>query len=312
MPSSLAAALAATKKTPQEEQTTHTKSSTLMQHQKRQNQSKQKVSTNDNVATKSPPKKDVLSGKQHTPNSRGKKGGGTSQKKRKDINVKEDSRTSAGEEIVFVCDIPSDDEDDDYVGDDYDDDGGINNFDRLKITNQCKTGGGSGRVQGDRGNNNKNNRNGRGGGDRNNSSNNGRRVLNVNASRRLIGHALGTRIGSPPNDRSGNNNRPTSNPAAMPTPWSRISSPFAPTERQAQEMNTRKNERDNRNFDSRSKRHDDNTRGNQISRESSEWSGRTANETSVTNESAEAIPMPKLESAVLKGRWADEDSSDDE
>jgi hypothetical protein len=298
MPSSLAAALAASKKTSTMAATPkpndaakHSAPSSLAQNQKRhvnlQNQEKEKESP---VKQASPPNtNDRGSGKQQTPKNKNKKSGEMSPNQRKGIH----DNQSAAEEIVFICDIPSSDDDEEI------------DLDALQINDQQKS---SGRGRGGRGRG-LNQRGGRDGSVKGNKNNNsGGRVLNVNASRRMIGHALGTRLGPPPNssdsnDVRSNNNRVSSNPGAMPTPWSK----------KAQEMRSESN---NVNYHADSqcnidnRRHQSKTSHNQNSREISHQTGGN-NDVTACN-SLEPAPVAKLESAKIKGRWADEDSSDDE
>jgi hypothetical protein len=270
MPSSLAAALAASKAntdTTAEKQQQHapakSPASSLAQYQKKPSA----VNTHKKPAGRRQEKQDAA-------NKAGKSGGKSPQKQLK----KQTDSVAAAEEIVFVCDIPSDSEEE-------------LDFDTLQISDH-KSGG---KIHGNRGSSNQRDRiksDGRGG-----RNNHGGR-LNVNASRRLIGHALGTRLDTPSsNGRESNQSRLNTgvqnNPGAMPTPWSK----------KAQEM---KNETIN-----------NSRNGKQTKRMSNEDNRRDASfqpfvkDTQPSNSEVPVV-APKLESAKIKGRWADEDSSDDE
>ena len=297
MPSSLAAALAASKKNaaetttmqqPKDEPAKALAPSSLAQYQRQQNkndnehlkkhaQAEKLINKNDTPASK------YLSNK-NTPNNKDRKGGGKFPQKRNTSCA--DDHNTAVEEIVFICDIPSSDDEDDEV-----------HLDSLQITDKNRAGSG-GRRHRDRGNPNERGGRPRCDRDKRNRNKDGE-VLNVNASRRMIGHALGRRLGPSPNisKESNNNNMKSntsssvSNPGVMPTPWSK----------KAQEMKN----------------------GNKINYSNemnSRWSNRDVSKQSDGNNSPQVkkIPAsqpaqaPKLESAKLKGRWADEDSSDDE
>lgn len=269
MPSSLAAALAASKAntdTTAEKQQQHapakSSASSLAQYQKKPSA----INTHKKPAGRRQEKQDAA-------NKAGKSGGKSPQKQ-----LKNQTDVAAAEEIVFVCDIPSDSEEE-------------LDFETLQISDH-KSGG---RIRGNRGSSNQRDRiksDGRGG-----RNNHGGR-LNVNASRRLIGHALGTRLNTPSsNGRESNQSRLNTgvrnNPGAMPTPWSK----------KAQEM---KNETSN-----------NSRNGKQTKRMSNEDNGRDTTfqpfvkDTQPTNSEIPVVAR-KLESAKIKGRWADEDSSDDE
>jgi hypothetical protein len=311
MPSSLAAALAASKKTVDRAATIEAKiasvnppaRSSLTQHndakmtQLINNPAHKPDSKNSNSESSSPKQE---AGKQ-TPNSKNRKGGGKSHHQPNHTRTaRDDYCAAAGEEIVFLCDIPSDD-------DDYQEcvEESRLDLDALVITDQ-RNARGKGRGRGGSGHNSA----------RNNSIGNGGRILNVNASRRMIGHALGTRLGpASNNDRYGSQDgrevingkriedRGPNNPGAMPTPWSK----------KTQELMNEKNKNvhgESRSHISRKNECCNKTAGRN-NREFSQKFDRDKTDAMANDESTPS-PMPKLESAVLKGRWADEDSSDDE
>lgn len=281
MPSSLAAALAASKANPPSKSPN---SSSLAQYQKKHpehNISKEETHSAKRTPNKNVPKKryDNSIGNSSKNNNNNKNyydrvpTKQQSSKSNKSLRKQTgNDQTATAEEIVFICDIPSDSEDE--YKEDLD-------FDTLQISNRQSGGRGKG------GRDNRNQQNGRGKNDRNNRG--GR--LNVNASRRLIGHALGKRI-DPRNDdsRNQNNDRTQRNTGAMPTPWSK----------KAQEMKNEVNINCGNDRQTNS-RWDNNPSCNRNNN----------NNTSKQPSVAPAEPV-KLESAKIKGRWADEDSSDDE
>ncbi|KAL7463358.1 hypothetical protein ACHAXS_003732 [Conticribra weissflogii] len=219
----------------------------------------------------------------------------------------------------------------------------------------------------------------------------GGKVVNVNASRRMIGHALGTRFHDKDIPDNGGNRHQSknlmespSNPGAMPTPWSKKAQELdhGTIPRGRSDPRDRNNRNDTNNYDvgkdtagtsGRSGKNDYNTRNTPRDkthqkannshrdhdhrvndRTSSRNDGRVVdgggfhrgNESSTHDDddhrqlhgknadsrefnrdnckigsnasSVTAKPVsveensPKLESAILKGRWADEDSSSDE
>ncbi|KAL3800355.1 hypothetical protein HJC23_003651 [Cyclotella cryptica] len=312
MPSSLAAALAASKKTAHNEAAPEPKQppakpcapSSLSQHSDKQarhinkpaNKHDSKHPTSENL---SPKRKEA--GKQQTSNDRNRLDVGKTHHQPNHTRAgRGGNHASAGEEIVFLCDIPSDDDDCQECVEESRLD-----LNSLSITDR-RNAGGKGRGRGGRMHNSA----------RNNSSDNGGRVLNVNASRRMIGHALGTRLGPASNndiygaqggrdaiDRKSNNNRCTNNPGTMPTPWSQKAQEFRGEKKQ--------NIHDDSHCDVSRINEGRNTTENRIKREFSHKNGRDKEET-IAIDAVEPSPMPKLESAALKGRWADEDSSDDE
>lgn len=287
MPSSLAAALAASKKGAAASQTKedaplkHSAPSSLAQHQKNHNDDKPVYAQSGKS-------------KRQTAEQASRKGrGGRGPPKSR--QHQENNRDA--DEIVFICDIPSSDDDE------CDEDGGIG-LDTLQISDHQESGRGhGGRKQSPK---HKGGR-GREGGRRDTTSknNNGGRVLNVNASRRMIGHALGTRLGPPPNNSRDinntkhNNYQASSNPGSMPTPWSK----------KAQELKN-----DNGDYCTERKTDPGGKREKNISNQRDSRVNHPC-ETSVNDKLSKSNmqePVPKLESAKIKGRWADEDSSDDE
>lgn len=277
--------------------------SSLTQHnnEKQEQQIKNSVhkpdSEDSNSKSPSPNRKDV--GKQ--PANRNRTGRGKLHHQPNHTGTaRDDYCAAAAEEIVFLCDIPSDDDDFQECVEESRLD-----FDALVITDHRNARG---------------KRTGRGGSGKNsarsNSNGNGGRILNVNASRRIIGHALGTRLGPASNNgrigaqdsREGidgkvMNDRRPNNPGAMPTPWSN----------KAQELTNAKNKNDRNSSDSHISRKNacGNTTASRINREFSEKLDREKTD-AMANDASKPSLMPKLESAALKGRWADEDSSDDE
>lgn len=300
MPSSLAAALAASKAKnepaaapQQQQQSAHAKSpgpSSLAQYQKKQTHSNKSAETHSH-AQKAHHNKDAL--KKQIDGVNNGKGQDKQQASKGRSPQKQKNNDVAAEEIVFVCDIPSDSDEEDI------------DFDTLQISS-ARSGGRGGRC----GRNNSNQRHERVRGGRDNNNSNGGR-LNVNASRRLIGHALGKRIDAPQNtsretNNSGNNDRApsSSHPGAMPTPWSK----------KAQEMkqqNNVNNSRNTRQANSRWEKDAPRDRQRNNGDIPSQTFGKN-NTPPVSVQTEVAEPAPKLESAKIKGRWADEDSSDDE
>jgi hypothetical protein len=276
MPSSLAAALAASKantETKSEKQLEHasakSSASSLAQYQKKP--------IAINTQTKHPAGRGQ--DKQGTRDKAGRGGGKSPQNQSR----KQTDHTVAAEEIVFVCDIPSDSEEE-------------LELDTLQISDH-KSGK---RHGGSRNNSNERDRKGRD--DRDNRNNHGER-LNVNASRRLIGHALGTRLDHPQNSGKESNQshidvRARSNPGVMPTPWSK----------KAQEM---KHETSNNSRHGKQTERMSNNASNVRHNRRDITSQPSAKDTQPSN-SEVLVAAPKLESAKIKGRWADEDSSDDE
>ena len=179
-------------------------------------------------------------------------------------------------------------------------------------------------------------------------------MINVNASRRIIEHALGSRM-----DSNSSNNDAGKKNNAMPTPWAGRAQ-----EMKANLIDTRKRNDNNSsrgggrfsndrpsNRGDRSRfptRNDGNGRSNNRRDEPSRFPSRNEGNNTRTNENREERgsrlptrneditsdrsvpfnanestasedpakvtlqPIPKLESAVLKGRWADEESSDED
>ena len=287
MPSSLAAALAASREgTTVASQTKDAppkhSSSSLAQYQKKQD---------DNKPVHTQSKKN----KQQTANQKSRKaeGGRAPQK-----NHQHRDDNHGADKIVFICNIPSSDEDecdeDEEVG-----------LDTLQISDHKS----SRRSHGGR-KRSPNYIGGRGrktGGRDLTTDNNDGRVLNVNASRRLIGHALGTRLGPPQSSRDNSNTKQRndhalSNPGSMPTPWSKKAQElkndhgYNCTERKTDSSKWEKNATDE-----------------QCSRVNHLCHISGNDKLSISkNILQEPMSVPKLESAKIKGRWADEDSSDDE
>ena len=265
MPSSLAAALAASKKNadptaaPQPHQDT-----------KQQNSNSKSQRQNQNIKTENANSSAKKQSQAHHDIGRG----GNKQQSPKNRKGRNRNKTAATEEIVFICDIPSSDEDETC---------GLN---ALQISDHKS--GGKGRGRGGRGHSSNQRGVGSGVGADNRSKNNVAPNPNNNNTREQYAKAK--------------NDKGSINPGAMPTPWSK----------KAQEMKVESGVHNSN--DRRTNSRWDNTTHHvdPIKNDVHNQTSRTSKTSTNNNISIEPIPMPKLESAKIMGRWADEDSSEDE
>ena len=257
MPSSLAAALAASKKN-----TDPTAAAQPHQDKNHQNSDNRPQQQKQNIKTKtehSSTKHDIGRNPNKQQFSKNRKGRGR-------------NKTAATEEIVFVCDVPSSDEEESY---------GLNT---LQISDH-KTGG-----------------RGRGRGGRVHSSN-----------QRSVGSGVGADKRRKNNMAPNNNNireqcaivnseKCSINPRAMPTPWSK----------KVQETKVASDAHYSNDRQTNSRWNNTTHHVDPIKKDVHNMTSRSSNTSTNDNLSREPAPMPKLESAKIMGRWADEDSSDDE
>mmetsp|Transcript_8359 Transcript_8359/g.17455 ORF Transcript_8359/g.17455 Transcript_8359/m.17455 type:complete len:451 (+) Transcript_8359:108-1460(+) len=274
------------------------------------------------------------------------------------------------QEVVFVCDIPSSDEEEE----DEEEEKHVNDDEYQSHNNPRHTKNQNGRKGKKHEQHQQKQQHQQGG-----------KIININASRRMIGHALGTRLHDDAPNKGGNRNQsdndkePPSNPGAMPTPWSKKAEGMGhgkqvvipgsksngghlrdhrsnrddnnnvhvgkdnggfrghnsknnnytrnnPRDKSHQKSNNSHSDHNHRENERRSSRNDgrgvsstgdDDRRHRGNNTDSLEFNSGNdkidSNASSVTSKPVSVVAdIPKLESALLKGRWADEDSSSDE
>lgn len=255
MPSSLAAALAASKKN-----TDPTAAAQPHQDKNHQNSDNRPQQQKQNIKTKtehSSTKHDIgrNPNKQQFPKNR--KGRGR-------------NKTAATEEIVFVCDVPSSDEEESY---------GLNQISDHKT-------GGRGRGRGGRVHGSNQRSVGSGvGADKRRKNNMAPNINNIREQRAIV-----------------NSEKCSINQQAMPTPWSK----------KVQETKVASDAHYSNDRQTNSRWNNTTHHVDPIKKDVHNMTSRTSNTSTNNNLSTEPTPMPKLESAKIMGRWADEDSSDDE